>query len=73
MFVPLIFHCSYTFLQQFLAVGLAFTLSGILTAAGVFSDDPKDVSYRARTDSRIDIVTQASVIYFPYPCEYIIM
>ena len=63
-------HVYCTFAQQFMAVGIALIFSGILTAAGAFTDDPKEISYRARTDNRIDVVSQASILYFPYPCEY---
>ena len=55
-------------LQQFLAVAVAWTVCGILTAAGAFTDDPSDPGYRARTDARASAVTDIPFFYFPYPC-----
>ena len=56
--------------QQFLAMGIAWALSGVLTAAGAFPDDPTVDAFRARTDARVEVMTQAPWIYIPYPCEY---
>lgn len=39
----------------------------ILTAAGVFPDDPNAVGFRARSDVRLDALQQAAWFYVPYP------
>ena len=47
---------------------MAWTVCGILTAAGAFTDYPNKPGYRARTDARASAVTDIPFFYFPYPC-----
>uniref|UniRef100_A0A672LG35 Solute carrier family 23 member 1 n=1 Tax=Sinocyclocheilus grahami TaxID=75366 RepID=A0A672LG35_SINGR len=42
----------------------------ILTLTGVLPSDPNQYSYKARTDARGDIMTQAPWFRFPYPCQW---
>lgn len=58
-------HC---FLNQILALAIVWSLSTILTVTGVFSDDPGAMSYRARTDVKLESLEKAAWFYFPYPC-----
>ena len=55
-------------LQQFLAISVAWVLSGILTASGAFPDDPTSDGFRARTDSKSGVLAESPFFYFPYPC-----
>ena len=55
--------------QQFLAVAIAWALSGILTAAGAFTDDPTSEGFKARTDARANVITDSPWLFFPYPCK----
>ncbi len=48
---------------------VAWVLAGILTAAGVFTDDTEEIGYMARTDTRLDALRDAPWFYFPYPGE----
>ena len=57
-------------LQQFLAISVAWILSGVLTACGVFSDDPTSDGFRVSTDSKSGVLAESSFFYFPYPCTY---
>ena len=66
MFVAVVLNSLYP-LQQFLAVGIGWMLSGILTAAGVFTDDPTSIGFKARTDARADVITKFPYIFIPYP------
>ena len=52
-----------------ISIIVGWALCGILTAAGVFTDDPKDIGYMARTDARATIISDADWFYFPYPCK----
>ena len=56
-----------TFFQILIAILLGWGLCGILTAAGVFTDDKTSKEYTARTDARTDVIDKASWFYFPYP------
>ena len=53
-----------------MAVLICWTLCGIITVAGGFPDDPNQLGYKARTDAKISALTQANVLYVPYPCNY---
>lgn len=53
--------------QVLISIGLGWLLCHILTVAGRLPDDPDDVQYPARTDSKADTVELASWFYFPYP------
>ena len=54
-------------LQILLACVIGWAVSGILTTAGVLSDDPSSVQFYARTDSRLYVVGQTSWFILPYP------
>ncbi|XP_021369666.1 solute carrier family 23 member 1-like isoform X2 [Mizuhopecten yessoensis] len=49
---------------------VGWAVSGVFTACGLFSDDPNDLQYKARTDINHDIVTNASWFYFPHPGQF---
>lgn len=53
--------------QVILAVLLSWMVCGILTAANVFSDNPKDLDYHARTDASVRVLQNAKWFFFPYP------
>lgn len=50
-----------------MAIGVAYTISVILTYSGVFKDDPTAAFYKARVDSRISVLNNAKWFRFPYP------
>jgi len=54
----------------FIAIILGWILSLILTSAGVFSDDPKDDSYFARSDAKISSVNKSPWFRCPYPGQW---
>lgn len=62
---PLLYQ-TYIF-QVILAVLLSWMVCGILTAAGVFSDNPKNLDYHARTDASVRVLHNAKWFFFPYP------
>ena len=64
------FNPMFLLFQQFFALGIAWLLSGVLTAAGAFTDDKNSIGYKARTDARIGVITESPMLYFPYPCEF---
>ncbi|XP_060080557.1 solute carrier family 23 member 1-like [Ylistrum balloti] len=47
-----------------------WAMCAILTACGVFSDDPHAPDYFARTDIMPGVIQNASWIYFPYPGQF---
>ena len=55
------------FFQVLIATIVGWLMSGILTAAGVFSDNPKATDYYARTDSRLFIIRDTNWFILPYP------
>ncbi len=65
--------CGYQFFKLFpviLGMGLTWLLCLILTETGTLSDNPTTDHYRARTDSRSDVLQQSDWFYFPYPCQW---
>ncbi|KAK3756730.1 hypothetical protein RRG08_018454 [Elysia crispata] len=50
-----------------IALFAAWIICLILTKAGVFPDNPEKWGYRARTDSRTEILKEAHWVYFIYP------
>lgn len=56
-------------LQVILAILLAWGVSAILTACGVFSADSEDRHYLARADAKIQTLVDAQWIRVPYPCK----
>ncbi len=50
-------------------MAIVWILSGILTAAGAFTDDPSELGYKARTDTRADVMAKSSYLFIPYPCK----
>ncbi|KAJ8305015.1 hypothetical protein KUTeg_018598 [Tegillarca granosa] len=53
-----------------IAIIVGWMVSGILTAAGVFSDDPNAPDFNARTDARADVISNFPWFYFPYPGQF---
>ena len=60
-------------LQYLLAAAVSWAVCGILTAAGVFSDDPSDPSYRARTDARAAVIQTADWVTLSYPGSQVLL
>ena len=55
--------------QVILAIFVAYVVSIILTYTNVFPNDKNHIYYKARTDSRISVLTNAEWFRFPYPGE----
>ncbi len=53
--------------QNMLALVISWILCAILTATDVFPNDPSKLSYRARTDAKLDVLHDASWFFLPYP------
>ena len=60
-------HCF----QNVWGIIIAWIVSGILTATGVFTDDKDEIGYMARTDTRLNALQEAPWFYFPYPGEFL--
>ena len=60
----------FSFEQILISILLNWLLCGILTSLGVFTDDPKNIEYRARTDARSDVISTSPWFTFPYPGLY---
>ena len=65
-FVTTVYGFLY-FLQILLGIVFSWIISAIITAAGGFTDDPKNPQYLARTDARIYVLEEAKWFRFPYP------
>ena len=67
MYSPI--HCYVCLLlfQILISILLNWLLCGILTSAGVFTNDPKNIEYKARTDARSDVIYTSPWFTFPYP------
>ncbi|WAQ93785.1 S23A2-like protein [Mya arenaria] len=50
-----------------ISIVLNWLLCGVLTYAGLLTDDKKNIGYNARTDARIQIVRDNPWLTFPYP------
>ncbi|XP_022342795.2 solute carrier family 23 member 2-like isoform X1 [Crassostrea virginica] len=61
---------AFKLLPVILAVLLAWMVCGILTAADVFSDNPKALDYQARTDANLNVLRNANWFFFPYPGQW---
>ena len=48
-------------------------ICGILTSAGVLSDDPSDPEYKTRTDARSDVIYDSPWFNFPYPGNFCVV
>ncbi|XP_055335599.1 solute carrier family 23 member 2-like isoform X2 [Paramacrobiotus metropolitanus] len=53
-----------------MTVVIAWSLCAILTAAGALPDDPKAYGYSARTDIKLDTLSQTPWFRFPYPFQW---
>ncbi|KTF92764.1 hypothetical protein cypCar_00020764 [Cyprinus carpio] len=68
--------CHITHVQIFkmfpiiMAIMLVWLVCYILTLTDVLPNDPNKYGYKARTDARGDIMTQAPWFRFPYPCQW---
>lgn len=52
------------------AIIFGWILSAILTYCDVLSDNPQNVQYYARTDTRSYVIHSSSWIFFPYPGQF---
>ncbi len=52
-----------------MAIMVVWLVCYILTLTDVLPNDPNKYGYKARTDARGDIMTQAPWFRFPYPCK----
>nr|XP_055035422.1 solute carrier family 23 member 1 [Misgurnus anguillicaudatus] len=68
--------CHFTRVQIFkmfpiiMAIMVVWLVCYIFTLTDVLPNDPTRYGYKARTDSRGDIMTQAPWFRFPYPCQW---
>uniref|UniRef100_A0A671NDS2 Solute carrier family 23 member 1 n=1 Tax=Sinocyclocheilus anshuiensis TaxID=1608454 RepID=A0A671NDS2_9TELE len=68
--------CHITHVQIFkmfpiiMAIMMLWLVCYILTLTDVLPNDPNQYGYKARTDARGDIMTQAPWFCFPYPCQW---
>ena len=62
-------HAFAVIFQHVFSVAICWILSYILTKYGAFSDDPRELSYNARTDAKLDVLTKADWFLIPYPCK----
>lgn len=53
-----------------LAVILAWSVSAILTECDVFTSNSTLPEYKARTDARLDVLSNANWFFFPYPGQW---
>ncbi|XP_052781708.1 solute carrier family 23 member 1-like isoform X2 [Mya arenaria] len=53
-----------------ISIVLNWLLCGVLTYAGLLTDDKKNIGYNARTDARIQIVRDNPWLTFPYPGQF---
>ncbi|XP_063434881.1 solute carrier family 23 member 2-like isoform X2 [Mytilus trossulus] len=53
-----------------LSVGICWILSYILTVTDTLTNDPKAPAYKARTDSRLDVVADIGWFSFPLPFSF---
>ena len=51
-----------------LAVGIVWMFSLVLTVTDVFPSNSTVTGYKARTDSKLDIMTESPWFTFPLPC-----
>lgn len=58
--------CS-AFPQILIAIIIGWCVSAILTYADVLSTDKNNVESYCRTDTRVNLITEAKWISFPYP------
>ncbi|KAK3104361.1 hypothetical protein FSP39_000293 [Pinctada imbricata] len=54
-----------------IAITIGWLVCHVMTVAGVFTDDPKNKQYKARTDASIhEALDSANWIFYPYPGMY---
>ncbi|RUS85054.1 hypothetical protein EGW08_007191 [Elysia chlorotica] len=53
-----------------LAIIVMWALTWILTAADVFTDDPNDVQYLARTDAKLSVIDRSRWLQITYPGQF---
>ena len=53
-----------------MAIAVAYVISIILTYTNVFPDDKSHAFYRARTDARLSVLSNAKWFRVPYPGRY---
>ena len=51
---------------------IGWAISGIMTSAGVFSNDPNSEEYKARADYGLPTISKTPWFYIPYPGVYTI-
>ena len=67
IYVVLRTHISLLQFQILISIIINWSLCAILTTTGVFTDDPKNVGYNARTDARSGIIRDNPWFTFTYP------
>jgi hypothetical protein len=72
MFLSCRFSKVVVYIQIILAMLISWLVCVILTETNVFSSDPRQPSYSARTDMRLDAVTSSPWIRLPYPCTFLV-
>ncbi|EDO48982.1 predicted protein [Nematostella vectensis] len=53
-----------------LAIAVSWIICAIITVAGGFPDDPSNPGYKARTDARTIVLSQAEWFRFPLPAQW---
>ncbi|KAK3096307.1 hypothetical protein FSP39_025525 [Pinctada imbricata] len=56
--------------QILIAMLLGWGVCAILTVCGVFTEDPNNIEYKARTDYNVEYIQKAPWIQFPYPGQF---
>ena len=56
-----------TLSQVIISVSFSWLICYILTASNVFSEDEKDITYNARTDTKLQVLYDAAWFRIPYP------
>ena len=64
MYLPI--SCSLQ-LQILIAILTGWAVCWIMTEAGAFTDDKRNVEYKSRTDAKSDVIENSEWFYFPYP------
>ncbi|XP_060072695.1 solute carrier family 23 member 2-like [Ylistrum balloti] len=52
------------------SIAITWVMCFVLTQVGVFSEDPTDTAYRARTDTRSALLDRTPWFYWPYPGHF---
>lgn len=61
------FDCYLVIFKHFIAIVIMWLICLVLTKAEVFSNDPTALTYKARTDIKLDLLHERPWFSFPYP------